>query len=239
MKIIPAIDLIEGRVVRLRQGRFDDVTHYDEDPAELARMFRHHTDRLHVVDLDGARAGKPMQLSVIRRISAAFGPGVQIGGGLRDEQTILTALSAGHRAVVGTAAIRDPDMVRTLCQRHPGRVIVAVDARDDHVMVAGWAEDARMSVDDLVTRLGDWPLGGILFTDIARDGLEHGPNVTATSALAQRTAVEVIASGGVGSLEHIRALASAPGPIAAVVLGRALHEGRFGLEEAVQAGQMA
>ncbi len=238
MKIIPAIDLIAGQVVRLKKGRFDEVTHYEQDPAELARQFRQHVERLHVVDLDGARAGTPAQTSLLTRIAEAFGPGMQIGGGLRSEAAIEAALEIAQRAVVGTAAIRQPEMVRALSERHPGRVIVAVDAHEGQVKVAGWEEDADTSVQELVDSLATWPLAGILYTDIARDGTEVGPNVERTSQLALRCGFEVTASGGVGGLDHLRSLAQAPGPIGSAIVGRALHEGRFQLADAVSAAQV-
>ncbi len=238
MKIIPAIDLIAGRVVRLKKGRFDEVTHYPQDPADLARQFRKHVDRLHVVDLDGARAGTPAQTSLLRSIAGAFGPGMQIGGGLRSEAAVGAALEIAQRAVVGTAAIRQPEMVRALSERYPGRIIVAVDAQDGQVKVAGWEEDGEKSVEELVTSLAAWPIAGILYTDIARDGTEVGPNVERTSQLAQRCEFEVTASGGVGSLDHLRGLAQAPGPIGSAIVGRALHEGRFQLADAVAAAQV-
>jgi phosphoribosylformimino-5-aminoimidazole carboxamide ribotide isomerase len=234
MKVIPAIDLMDGRVVRLRKGRFDEVSHYEQDAAELAEMFRKHVDRLHVVDLDGARAGRPVQVDVLARIARAFGAGVQIGGGLRTESDIEAALSLADRAVIGTAAVRDQAMVERLVARHPQRIVVAVDASDGSVKISGWEEDGQTSVDTLVDRLCALPLAGILYTDIARDGTEVGPNIPATSALALRCPFDVTASGGVGCLDHIAALAAAPGPIASVVVGRALHEGRFQLADAVQ-----
>lgn len=234
MKVIPSIDLMGGRVVRLRKGRFDQVSHYEEDAADLARDFRKHVDRLHVVDLDGARAGRPIQVAVLERVVAAFGDGVQIGGGLRTEASIEAALSLAQRAVIGTAAIVDQAMVERLATRYPQRLVVAVDAADGRVKISGWEEDGHMTVDVLVDRLAPLPLAGILYTDIARDGTEVGPNIPATSALSLRCPFDVTASGGVGTLEHIGALAAAPGPIASVVVGRALHEGRFQLSDAVQ-----
>jgi phosphoribosylformimino-5-aminoimidazole carboxamide ribotide isomerase len=236
MQLIPAIDLLGGKAVRLHQGRYDAVTVYAQDPALLAAEWRKHVGRLHVVDLDGAREGRPVQRELVRRIAAAFGPGVQAGGGLRSLEAAEQTLALGvDRIVLGTAAIRDPELVRSLALAHPGCVIVAVDARDGHVATDGWQEASDRTAVELVRELSELPLGGILYTDIERDGTEVGPNIGATSALAGSTPIPVIASGGVGTLEHLSALAQAPGPIAAAIIGRALHERRFSLEQAVRA----
>lgn len=234
MIVIPAIDLLNGKAVRLRQGDYAQVTHYDRDPAEIAAEWRALVSRLHVVDLEGARAGQTVQRELVARIVAAFGPGVQVGGGIRDLVAIEATLSLGvERVVLGTAAIKDPTLVRTAASRWPGRVVVAVDAKDGWVATEGWEETSDRRVEDLVAELSDLPLGGLLYTDIARDGTEVGPNVEATARLAASSEIPVIASGGVGTLAHLAALARAPGGIAAAIVGRALHEQRFTLADAV------
>lgn len=237
MLVIPAIDLLNGQAVRLRRGNYDDVTTYAHDPTELAREWRAHVSRLHVVDLEGARAGRAIQTELVRRIVSAFGAGVQVGGGIRSAQAAQSYLELGvERVVLGTAAVADPSLVRDVARAHPGRVIVAVDAKDGWVATEGWEKTSELRVEALVRELAELPLGGLLYTDIERDGTEVGPNVEATARLAASTSFPVIASGGVGTLAHISALARAPGKIAAAVVGRALHEGRFALKEAVRAG---
>jgi phosphoribosylformimino-5-aminoimidazole carboxamide ribotide isomerase len=235
MEVIPAIDLLDQRVVRLRQGRYDDVTVYDEDPARLAAAWSGRAQRLHVVDLLGAREGRPVQGDVVRRIAEAFGPGVQVGGGVRSAAAVDEYLSLGvARVVLGTAAIQNPDLVEQAAGRHPDRVILAVDARDGRVATEAWqAQSERLAV-DLVRQYAHLPLAAVLYTDIERDGMEVGPNVEATARLAQDGGLPVIASGGVGTLDHLRALSPRPGIVAAIV-GRALHERRFSLDEALVA----
>jgi len=232
--VVPAIDLLGGKAVRLHQGRYDAVTVYDEDPPARARAWRGRVPLLHVVDLEGARAGRPMQVDVVRAIAAAFGPGVQVGGGVRTREAFEAAVALGaSRVVLGSAAVNDPDLVRSLAAQHPGAVVVAVDARDGFVAVDGWTKETRVRAVDLVRALADVPLGGVLYTDVARDGTRAGPNVDATAELAAATPVPVIASGGVGSLDHLRALASRG--IAACIVGRALYDGAFTLDEALAA----
>jgi len=237
MLIIPAIDLLDGKAVRLRRGRYDEVTSYERDPSELAREWRAHASRLHVVDLEGARAGRAVQTELVLRVVEAFGSGVQVGGGVRSLEAAESYLALGvERVVLGTAAIADPALLASLARARPGRVIVAVDAKDGWVATEGWEKTSDRRVEDLVRELDELPLAGLLYTDIERDGTEVGPNVEATSRLAASTRFPVIASGGVGSLAHLSELARAPGKIWGAVVGRALHEGRFGLEEAVAAG---
>ncbi len=235
MQLIPAIDLLGGKAVRLRQGRYDEVTAYHDNPAELARSWSGRAPRLHVVDLDGARDGAAAQFELVRNIAAAFGGGVQVGGGIRTREAIQAYLDAGvERVVLGTAAIRDPELVRGAIARHPGRIVIAVDARGGLVATEGWREQSTRRAVDVVRELAAGPLAAVLYTDIERDGMEVGPNLAETARLAREGGVPVIASGGVGTLEHLRALAREPG-IAGAIVGRALHEGRFSLEEAIEA----
>jgi phosphoribosylformimino-5-aminoimidazole carboxamide ribotide isomerase len=231
--VLPAIDLLDGKAVRLRQGRYDQVTVFDEDPVARARVWRGHT-LLHVVDLEGARDGRPVQSDVVRAIVEAFGGPVQVGGGVRTRESFEACRALGaERVVLGSAAVSDPQLVRSLASENPGRVVVAVDARDGLVTVDGWTQSTKVRATDLVRSLADVPLAGVLYTDVARDGMRTGPNVEATAELASCTTVPVIASGGIGSLEDLRALSSRG--ISACIVGRALYEGVFTLEQAVAA----
>lgn len=236
MRIFPAIDLLDGKAVRLHQGRYDAVTVYDDDPPRVAARFRASTDRLHVVDLEGARAGDVVQKELVRRIVAAFGGGeVQVGGGVRTRAALEGYLALGARRVVlGTAAVADVELVRTMARAFPEVIVLAVDAREGYVATAGWTETSRIRAVDLVRALADCPIAGVLYTDIARDGTGHGPNVEATRDLAAASTFPVIASGGVASLEHIRALASVPN-VGGVVVGRALYDGAITLDDAIAA----
>jgi phosphoribosylformimino-5-aminoimidazole carboxamide ribotide isomerase len=238
MLVIPAIDLAGGKAVRLRGGRRDEMTIYHERPWELTADFAAAgADRVHVVDLDGAFGGGPGGPSrvALERILAESPLPVELGGGLRDDDAVLAALAAGARwAVLGTAAVKQPAMVERLCEDQPDRVIVAVDARDGQVAIEGWTETSEVDAVELGRRASAWGAAALLYTDIRRDGLEVGPNVEATARLARACSAPVIASGGVGNLEHLRALAAAG--IAMVVVGRALYEKRFTLGEAILAG---
>jgi phosphoribosylformimino-5-aminoimidazole carboxamide ribotide isomerase len=236
MEVIPAIDLLDGKAVRLRQGRYEDVTVYDEQPHVLAAEWSGRVQRVHVVDLDGAKAGRPVQRILVRKVVASFGAGVQVGGGVRSMSAVDAYFDLGvDRVVLGTAAIRDPDMVRAAAEAYPGRIIVAVDARDGNVATNGWTDQSERRAIDVVRELASHGLAAVLYTDIERDGTEVGPNVEATAALARDGGVPVIASGGVGQLGHLRALAVAESRIVGAIVGRALHEKRFTLEQAVEA----
>jgi phosphoribosylformimino-5-aminoimidazole carboxamide ribotide isomerase len=238
MIVIPAIDVLDGKAVRLQQGRYDSVTVYDADPPARARAWRGKVPLLHVVDLAGARDGRPVQQDVVRAIVDAFGPGVEVGGGVRTREAFEQYLALGAaRVVLGSAAVKDEALVRSLATGHPGVVVLAVDARDGFVAVDGWTQPTRVKAVDLVKAFADLPLAGVLYTDVARDGTRVGPNVAATAELAAHASAPVIASGGVGSLEDLRTLASRG--IQAVIVGRALYEGTFTLEEAVDAAQHA
>ena len=234
MIVIPAIDLLGGRAVRLLQGRYDAVTVFDDDPPARARAWRGKVPWLHVVDLEGARAGEPLQREAVRRIVESFGTGVQVGGGVRTGESFAAYRELGaSRVVLGSAAVRDAALVCALATGHPGEVVLAVDARDGRVAVDGWTQATRVLATDLVRSFSDVPLGGVLYTDVARDGMRTGPNVEATAEIAACTQVPVIASGGVGSLDDLRAL-SASG-ISACIVGRALYERAFTLDEAIEA----
>lgn len=238
MRVLPAIDLLGGKAVRLHQGRYEEATVYDDDPPAVARRFRAHVDMMHVVDLEGAKAGAPVQHAAVRAIAAAFAGGkLQVGGGVRSREALLGYLALGaSRVVLGTAAVKDPDLVRALAKDHPGVVVVAVDAKDGFVATDGWTETSKVRAVDLVKALADVPIGAVLYTDVARDGTGVGPNVEATAALAQASPFPVIASGGVGTRAHLEALARLPN-VESVVVGRALYDGSLTLEEAVGAAR--
>ncbi len=232
MQLIPAIDILGGKAVRLHQGAYDEVTVYDSDPVAVAKRFRDAgAERIHVVDLEGARDGCPKHLALIEDIVSQVGVEVQVGGGIRDRFTAERWLATGAASVVfGTAAVKAPDVVRDLAEARPGAVIVAVDARDGVVAVEGWLEDSGESVNALAERADSWGVAGVLYTDIARDGTGKGPNVEATRRLQERLETTVIASGGVGQLSHLQALRDAG--VRAAVCGRALYAGAFKLQEA-------
>jgi phosphoribosylformimino-5-aminoimidazole carboxamide ribotide isomerase len=238
MRILPAIDLLDGRVVRLHKGDYDEVTVYDDDPAAVARRFRDKTDWLHVVDLEGARAGSPVQRDLVRAIVSAFEGGtVQVGGGVRTRESLESYLALGaKRVVLGTAAVKDPDLVRELGRAHPGMLVLAVDARGGFVATDGWTATSRIHAVDLVRALADVPLAAVLYTDVSRDGTGAGPNVEATAALADASPFPVIASGGVGTTAHLTALAKIPNVESAIV-GRALYDGAITVEDAVRAAR--
>lgn len=237
MRIYPAIDLLGGKVVRLRQGRRDQATVYSHDPGEVARGFvAGGAERIHVVDLDGAFEGARANAAAVEEIVRS-GARVQLGGGVRDAAAVLRLLEAGvDRVVVGTLAARDPDGISGLPADLRSRVVVAVDARGGKVFVEGWDVPTGLDAVELARRVADAGVAGILYTDIARDGMGSGPNVEATARLAQAVpGTEVIASGGIGKLADL-ALLSAAGVEAAVV-GRALYENAFTLPEALGAAR--
>lgn len=238
MKILPAIDLLGGKAVRLHQGRYDQVTVYSDDPPAVARRFRAHVDRIHVVDLEGAREGRPVQESLVRAIAAALDGGeLQVGGGVRTREALEAYLALGARRVVlGTAAVKDPELVRTMARAHPGVIVLAVDAKDGFVATHGWMNVSTVRAIDVVRDLADSPIAAVLYTDIARDGTGTGPNVPATAELAAASPFPVIASGGVGTRQHLEALSAIPNVESAVV-GRALYDGSLSIEEAVAAAR--
>ena len=237
-ELIPAIDLLEGRCVRLSQGRYDLVTVYGDDPAEVAgRFVAHPIPRLHVVDLDGARCGKPVNVDAIRRIAeSAAGVPVQLGGGLRTLAAVEEALAIGvDRVVLGTAALRDPELVRGSARRFPGRIVVGIDAKEGCVAVEGWLEQSVTTATDLARRFEDAGVAAIVHTDIARDGTLSGPNLDASAELADCVEIPVIVSGGVRSQEDVRRAASlAGGGIAGAIVGRALYTGDVDLGRALE-----
>ncbi len=239
MKIIPAIDLLEGKAVRLEKGRRDRVTVFSYEPWRLVGdLASAGAERIHVVDLDGAFSGKRAHRKIIERILEESPVPVEVGGGIRNREALDALLSAGAAfAVLGTAATKTPAFAEEVCRAYPGQIIVAVDARDGVVAVEGWTESAAISAEELARRASAWGATALLYTDISRDGMHTGPNVRATAELAKAIGEEtsVIASGGVSSLDDIRELAAAG--IAYAVVGRALYDRRFTLEEAIAAAR--
>lgn len=237
LTLYPAIDLKDGQCVRLRRGAMDQVTVYSPDPAAQARVWQASGfSWLHVVDLNGAFAGRPVNADAVRAILAAVSIPVQLGGGIRDLAGIEAWLAEGiSRVILGSAAVKDPDLVRAACRAHPGRVAVGIDARDGMVATEGWAETSSLSARDLALRVEDAGAAAIIYTDIARDGMLSGLNLAQTVALAGSLSTPVIASGGVGGIDDLRALkrAASGTRIAGVIVGRALYDGRIDPAEAL------
>jgi phosphoribosylformimino-5-aminoimidazole carboxamide ribotide isomerase len=228
--LFPAIDLKEGLVVRLEQGDMARATVFSRDPAAQAQAFAAQGFKyLHIVDLDGAFAGRPVNRAAVERILAAVAIPVQLGGGIRDMATIEGWLDQGvERVIIGTAAVRDPDLVKTAAQRFPGHVAVGLDARDGKVAVEGWAETSELTALDLARRFEDVGVAAIIYTDISRDGLLAGLNLDACIALADAVDIPVIASGGLASLDDVKALLDPRAKkLAGAIAGRALYDGRL------------
>lgn len=236
MLVIPAIDLKDGQCVRLKQGRMDDATSYGDDPVAMAaRWVEAGARRLHLVDLNGAFEGKPVNGKAVTAIARAYPDlPIQIGGGIRDAATIEHYLDAGvSHLIIGTKAVKEPGFVTEMCRAFPGHIIVGLDARDGFVATDGWAETSTLKATELARRFADDGVSSIVYTDIARDGMMQGVNVEATAALAREGGLPVIASGGVTSLDDLRALIAADEPrIVAVITGRAIYEGSLDLAEA-------
>jgi phosphoribosylformimino-5-aminoimidazole carboxamide ribotide isomerase len=233
--LYPAIDLKEGAVVRLKRGAMDAATVYRDDPAAQAHDFAAAGAQwLHVVDLDGAISGRAVNGEAVDAILAAVSIPVQLGGGIRDMAQAEAWIARGvARLVLGTAALKDPDFVREACREFPGRIAIGIDARAGKVAVEGWAETSDMTVADLAKRFEDAGAAALIHTDIERDGMLSGVNVAATADLARATRLPVIASGGVASLDDLRALKAADAGIAGVISGRALYDGRLDLGAAL------
>jgi phosphoribosylformimino-5-aminoimidazole carboxamide ribotide isomerase len=235
--LFPAIDLKEGLAVRLEQGDMARATIFHRDPAAQARAFEEQGfEYLHIVDLDGAFAGKPMNAAAVDRILETVGIPVQLGGGVRDTATVENWLEKGiDRIVIGTAAVRDPPFVKQAARDYPGRIAVGLDARDGKVAVEGWAETSELSVLDIARRFEDVGVSAIVYTDIARDGMLQGLNLDATVALAEAIRIPIIASGGLASIEDIKELLSPrAGKLAGAIAGRALYDGRLDAAEALK-----
>ena len=236
MIIIPAVDVRQGRCVRLLQGRADAQTIYGDDPSQMAAKWESMgAQRLHVVDLDGAFTKSPQNFSAIEKIVKTIKIPVQVGGGIRDAETIRRFLDIGVSwVIIGTKTIRDPDMVRRAAMDNPNKLILGIDARNGLVAVEGWTEDTAVSALDLARSFEDCPIAAINFTDIARDGMQTGVNIAATRDFAQGTRIPVVASGGVSTLADVEAVLSIEDSgVMGVITGRALYEGTLDLAEAV------
>ncbi len=236
MILFPAIDLKNGQCVRLEQGDMTRATVFNLDPAAQAKTFESQGfEYLHVVDLDGAFAGKPMNAQAVEAMLKAVKFPVQLGGGIRDLATVEAWLSKGiRRVIIGTAAVRDPALVKEAAKTFPGRVAVGLDARDGKVAVEGWAETSTVTALEIAQRFEDAGVAAIIFTDIARDGLLKGLNLDATIALAERISIPVIASGGFASIEDVRALLEPRArKLEGAISGRALYDGRIDPAEAL------
>ena len=236
MLLIPAIDLKDGRCVRLKQGRMEDVTVFSDDPVAVVHRFREAgAQRLHVVDLDGAFDGAPRNRALIEAmVQAAADMPVQVGGGIREAATIEAYFAAGVQfAIVGTAAIQNPAFLHDITQRWPNRIVLGLDARKDELAISGWAEAEGGSALDFGRQVGKLALAGIVYTDIDRDGLMGGVNVPATVAMAEASGLPVVASGGVASLDDLQRLkdgfAGSSGELLGVITGRAIYDGRLDL----------
>ena len=236
MIVIPAIDLKEGKCVRLEQGLMDKDTVFNDNPAAQARAWQDQgAEMLHIVDLDGAFAGQPKNRAAIEAIVKAITIPSQLGGGIRDMATIEAYLSLGlSRVIIGTAAQRNPELVREACAKFPGQIVVGIDARNGMVAVQGWAEVTGITAVDLARKFEGFGVSAIIYTDISRDGMLQGPNLEATRALAEAVSIPIIASGGVSSLQDIRNLmAIETSGVSGVITGKAVYTGAIRLAEAV------
>ena len=236
MEAIPAIDLLDGACVRLRQGDYDQVTRFGDDPVAMARKWQQlGAQRLHLVDLDGARRGEPSNAAAIKAIASTVQIPVQLGGGVRSVERAKDLLACGlDRVILGTAALETPQLVHQLAQAHPGRIAVGIDARNGLVATRGWLHQSPMAATRLAASLDGSGVVVIISTDIASDGTMAGPNLAALQAMARASTIPVIASGGVANLADLKALQGLRPPLAGVIIGRALYDGRITLPAALQ-----
>lgn len=236
MILFPAIDLKDGQCVRLKLGELSEATVFNDDPAAQARLFESQGFQyLHIVDLNGAFEGKPVNADAIETILATIEIPVQLGGGIRELETIEMWLSKGvSRVILGTAAVRNPDVVVRACKAYPGRIAVGIDAKDGKVAVEGWAQTSALTAGELANRFEDVGVAAIIYTDIERDGVMKGLNLEATAALAGATKIPIIASGGLASIDDVRALTRPEyAMLEGAIMGRALYDGRIDPREAL------
>lgn len=240
MIVFPAIDIRGGKCVRLLEGRFDAETIFADDPAEMARRWAAEgAEYLHVVDLDGARAGAPQNLAIVKRIVAVTGLPVQLGGGIRSLESIAAILAAGvARVILGSVAVKEPELVKAACKTYGERIVVGIDARDGVAAVEGWGVSGGVRAEELAARMAAAGVARIIYTDISRDGTLGGVNVAATRALAKAAGIPVIASGGVASVEDIAAVRAAEADgVEGVIVGKALYTGAVSLPAALKAAR--
>ncbi len=239
MDIFPAIDLLGGKCVRLYQGNYDQSQVFDENPVAVAQKWQEQgATKLHLVDLDGAKSGQPENLAVISQIVKAVGKmSIQVGGGLRQHDAIKALLDLGvERAIVGTIAIEQPQLVQTLCQQYPGQIVIGMDARNGQIATRGWLETSQIYATDLAQQMATWGAAAIIYTDIQRDGTLVGPNLESLKAVATAATVPVIASGGVGCVRDLlNLLVLEPTGVTGVIVGKALYTEALTLTDALQA----
>lgn len=238
MVVIPAVDIKDGKCVRLLQGRMDAETVFSDQPADMARRWEDQgAELIHVVDLDGAVRKRPQNLSAIRKIIESVRVPIQVGGGIRDRDTMRMYLDSGAvRVVIGSGAVNNPEMVLAACSEFPEQIVLGIDARDGRVAIDGWTETTAVSAIDLARQFEGGGLAAINFTDIARDGMRTGPNIPAIQRFAEAISIAVVASGGVTTIEDIKALTRIQhAGITGVIIGRALYEGDLHLPEAIAA----
>jgi len=237
MIIIPAVDIKEGKCVRLLQGRMEDTTHYSDDPVKMAQRWESEDATLiHIVDLDGAFAKKVKNFETIKAILSGINVPIQVGGGIRDLGTIEMYLDAGvSKVIIGSEALYNPGFVKQACKKFPGQIVVGIDARNGMVAVEGWSKTSKTTAIDLAKEFESCGVAAINFTDIHRDGMQTGPNIEETAALAETVSIPIVASGGVSTLQDIRNLLDIEDKgVTGVITGRALYEGSLDLKEAIR-----
>lgn len=233
-QIIPAIDLLNGQVVRLTQGDYAQVSHYDIDPAGLARQYvAAGASRIHVVDLDGAKVGKPVNLDVIQAIRDAVSCDIEVGGGIRDEESLTQLFDMGITyAILGSVLVKNPAFACAQCQRFPGKILAGLDCREDKVAIHGWYESSHLSLFEVIESLKPYPVGGIIYTDIAKDGTLAGPNTEMLQRLGRNSPFPIIASGGIGNIQHVEEVSQLLG-VTGCIVGKAILSGDVELTAAI------
>lgn len=240
MIIIPAVDIKQGKCVRLLQGRMEDSTHYSDSPASMAAKWASKgAELIHIVDLDGAFAKKVVNLDAIKDILSAIDVPIQVGGGIRDLDTIGMYVDAGvSKVIIGSEAVYNPQLVKDACAKYPGRIVVGIDARDGMVATEGWSQTSTVRAVDLAREFESCGVAAINFTDIHRDGMQTGPNIEETAALAEAVNIPIVASGGVSTIEDIKNLLTIESKgVTGVITGRAIYEGTLDLQEAIKISQ--